>query len=195
MTFAYRPAGHTRPDDFHRGHRSPPRSQVAQPVLRWLQGPSERGPDDELIDEVAVTGANTPDRDAVAGLLGEHTTVAASGHADTETAATAHDTPAGADDDDVAAAAPDTVTGGDTTATVDTTRVPSVDAPASTDEPHEHDEDGLNVDALVTELSSTHGELVTQERGSRRRCRGRYAVTVTDRTGDRSEATLGPRSP
>ena len=29
-------------------------------------------PDSELIDEVAATAANTPDRDAVAGLLGEH---------------------------------------------------------------------------------------------------------------------------
>lgn len=31
-------------------------------------------PDSELIDEVAATAANTPDRDAVSGLLGEHAT-------------------------------------------------------------------------------------------------------------------------
>jgi len=29
-------------------------------------------PDSELIDEVVATPANTPDRDAVAGLLGDH---------------------------------------------------------------------------------------------------------------------------
>ena len=44
-------------------------------------------PDDELIDEVTVTPANTPDRDAVGDLLGEHTTVAASGATDTRPAA------------------------------------------------------------------------------------------------------------
>jgi hypothetical protein len=121
-------------------------------------------PDDELIDEVAVTPANTPDRDAVTDLLGEHTTVAASGHADTETATTAHHTHTGTGEDvtsaetaatahdthtdagDVAVTtAPDTVTGEDTTGDTTTTPVSPVDAPASTDEPHEHDEDGLNV--------------------------------------------------
>jgi len=111
-------------------------------------------PDDELIDEVAVTPANTPDRDAVGDLLGEHTTVAPTGATGTETAGSAEDTHVGADDDDLAAAtAPDTVTGEDatgrdTTADEDTTPVSSVDAPASADEPHERDggdEGGLNV--------------------------------------------------
>ncbi len=104
-------------------------------------------PDDELIDEVTVTPANTPDRDAVGDLLDEHTTVAPSGATDTETAGSADDTHVGADDDDVAAGtAPDTVTGEDatglTTVDEDTTGVSSVDAPVSTDGPHEHGEGG-----------------------------------------------------
>ena len=71
-------------------------------------------PDDELIDEVTVTPANTPDRDAVGDLLGEHTTIALT----------------------------------EATTTGDTTRVSSVDAPASADQPHDGDGDGdggLNV--------------------------------------------------
>src|SRR6266536_91953 len=105
-------------------------------------------------DKAAVPPANTPDRDAVGDLLGEHTTVAPTGATGTETAGSAEDTHVGADDDDLAAAtAPDTVTGEDvtgrdTTADEDTTPVSSVDAPASADEPHERDggdEGGLNV--------------------------------------------------
>jgi hypothetical protein len=92
-------------------------------------------PDDELIDEVALTPANTPDRDAVGDLLGEHTTVGPSGAIDTETAGSAEGTHVGADDDDVAVTiAPDTVTGQDATGR-DTTE----------DEPHEGGENGLNV--------------------------------------------------
>ncbi|HTE71478.1 MAG TPA: transposase [Actinomycetes bacterium] len=92
-------------------------------------------PDDELIDEVAVTPANTPDRDAVGDLLGEHTTVRPTGAIDTETAGSAEGTHVGADDDDVAVTtAPDTVTGEDATGR-DTTE----------DEPHEGGENGLNV--------------------------------------------------
>jgi hypothetical protein len=105
-------------------------------------------PDDELIDEVTVTPANTPDRDAVADLLGEHIAPTAA-----ESAGSAEDTRAGADDV-VAGTAPDTVTGEDAgrdTTVNEDTRASSVDAPASTDEPHEHDkhtegdEGGLNV--------------------------------------------------
>jgi hypothetical protein len=100
-------------------------------------------PDDELIDEVAVTPANAPDRDAVGDLLGEHITAAPIGATGTETAGSANDTHVGVDDHDVAAAtAPDTVTGEATTG------VSSVDAPASADQPYEHDESdksGLNV--------------------------------------------------
>jgi hypothetical protein len=92
-------------------------------------------PDDELIDEVAVTPANTPDRDAVGDLLGEHTTVGPTGAIDTETAGSAEGTHVGADDDDVAATtAADTVTGEDATGR-DTTE----------GEPHEGGVDGLNV--------------------------------------------------
>lgn len=100
-------------------------------------------PDDELIDEVAVTPANTPDRDAVGDLLGEHTTVTPSGAADTDTADSAQDA-----DDVVAGTAPDTVATEDTgrDATVDEdTHVSSVDAPVSAGEPHDGDEGGLNV--------------------------------------------------
>lgn len=105
-------------------------------------------PDDELIDEVTVTPANTPDRDAVADLLGEHIAPTAA-----ESAGSAEDTRADADDV-VAGTAPDTVTGEDAgrdTTVNEDTRASSVDAPASTDEPHEHDkhtegdEGGLNV--------------------------------------------------
>jgi hypothetical protein len=92
-------------------------------------------PDDELIDEVAVTPANTPDRDAVDDLLGEHTTVRPTGAIDTETAGSAEGTPVGVDDDDVAVTtAADTVTREDATGR-DTTE----------DEPHEGGENGLNV--------------------------------------------------
>lgn len=92
-------------------------------------------PDDELIDEVAVTPANTPDRDAVGDLIGEHTTVAPTGAIDTETAGSAAGTHVGADDEDVAVTtAPDTVTGEDATGR-DTTE----------DEPHEGGENRLNV--------------------------------------------------
>ena len=92
-------------------------------------------PDDELIDEVAVTPANTPDRDAVGDLLGRHTTVAPTGAIDIETAGSAEGAPVGADDDDVAVTtAADTVTGEDATGR-DTTD----------DEPREGGEDGLNV--------------------------------------------------
>jgi len=101
-------------------------------------------PDDELIDEVAVTPANTPDRDAVGDLLAEHTTVTPSGVADTDTAGSAQDAHADADADDVVAGtAPDTVAAEDTgrDATVDEdTCVSSVDAPISAGEPHEGDE-------------------------------------------------------
>lgn len=106
-------------------------------------------PDDELIDEVAVTPANTPDRDAVADLLGEHTTVTPSGVADSDTASSVQDAHVGADDDDVVAGtALDTVAAEDTgrDATVDEdTSVSSVDAPVSAGEPHERDEGGLDV--------------------------------------------------
>jgi Transposase DDE domain len=92
-------------------------------------------PDDELIDEVAVTPANTPDRDAVGDLLGEHTTVGPTGAIDTDTAGSAEGTHVGADDDDVAVTtATDTVTGEDATGR-DTTD----------DEPHEGGQNGLNV--------------------------------------------------
>jgi hypothetical protein len=92
-------------------------------------------PDDELIDEVAVTPANTPDRDAVGDLLGEHTTVAPTGAIDTDTADSSEGTHVGADDDDVAVTTtPDTVTGEDATGR-DTTK----------DKPHEGGENGLNV--------------------------------------------------
>jgi hypothetical protein len=90
-------------------------------------------PDDELIDEVAVTPANTPDRDAVGDLLGEH--VGPTGAIDTDTVGSAAGTHVGADDDDVAVTtAADTVTGEDATGR-DTTE----------DEPHEGGENGLNV--------------------------------------------------
>src|SRR6266571_9178932 len=101
-------------------------------------------PDDELIDEVTLTPANTPDRDAVGDLLGEHATVEPAGATDTETAGSAQDTYAGAGD--VARGnRPDTVTGEDatgrdTTIDEDTTGVSPVDAAVSAGEPHEHDE-------------------------------------------------------
>jgi hypothetical protein len=111
-------------------------------------------PDDELIDEVAVTAANTPDRDAVADLLRGHAAPAGTSHA--ETADSGEDTHVDDDDDDddmAAGVSPDAVTredavGRDTTGDEDTTRVSAVDAPASTDEHHEDGEDGedgLNV--------------------------------------------------
>jgi Transposase DDE domain/Transposase domain (DUF772) len=112
-------------------------------------------PDDELIDEVSVTPANNADRDAVADLLGEHTTVAPSGGTDTETAGNVDDTRVGADDDDQAAATvADTLTGEeaagrDSTVEDDPTGVSCVDAAVNADEPHGQDEpddeDGLNV--------------------------------------------------
>ncbi len=113
-------------------------------------------PDDELIDEVSVTPANTADRDAVADLLGEHTTVAPSGCTDTETAGNVDDARGDADDDDEAAATvADTLTGeeaagGDSTVEDDPTGAPCVDAAVNADKPHgqdepDEDEDGLNV--------------------------------------------------
>jgi hypothetical protein len=107
-------------------------------------------PDDELIDEVTVTAANTPDRDAVADLLGEHTTVEPSPNpADAETDDSAQDTPTGVDDDDdddVAAATArrggvDDITGSSSVGGhggVDQT-------PPGRDEPDGGDEGGLDV--------------------------------------------------
>jgi len=94
-------------------------------------------PDDELIDEVAVTPANTPDRDAVTDLLGEHTTVSPSEATDAETVG------GGAHTD----TAPDAVTG-DNTGAEDPTGASSVDGPTGADKPHGPDgggEGGLNV--------------------------------------------------
>jgi hypothetical protein len=108
-------------------------------------------PDDELIDEVTVTPANTPDRDAVGDLLGGHTTGEPTGATDTETARSAEDTHVGVDDDDVAAGVvPDTVTGVDAAGCdtiVDDDTIPAspVDAPVSAEGPHEGDEGELNV--------------------------------------------------
>jgi hypothetical protein len=114
-------------------------------------------PDDELIDEVTVTPANTPDRDAVSDLLGEHTTTAPAGATAAETAGSVADTHTGIDDDDVATATThntvtgehDTVTGdtvtGDTVGE-DTTRASCVDAPVSADEQDEQDGGGQDGD-------------------------------------------------
>jgi hypothetical protein len=112
-------------------------------------------PDDELIDEVAVTPANTPDRDAVGDLLSEHTTIARGGATDAETAGSGEDAHA---DDDVAAgttpdaaAGEDTAGGSDTAGEEDTAGASSADGhtsvgqPDGQDEPDGGDESGLNV--------------------------------------------------
>jgi hypothetical protein len=91
-------------------------------------------PDDELIDEVTVTPANTPDRDAVGDLLGEHTTVAPTGAIDTDTAGSAEGTHVGADDDDVAV-----------TTAADAVSEDGTGRDTNDDEPHEGGEDGLSV--------------------------------------------------
>jgi hypothetical protein len=103
-------------------------------------------PDDELIDEVTVTPANTPDRDAVSDLLGEHTTsTAPTGAADAETAGSLADTHAGVDDADLAVATThDAVTGQHcagpgNTVDQDATGASSADTPVSAAEPDEHD--------------------------------------------------------
>jgi hypothetical protein len=101
-------------------------------------------PDDELIDEVTVTPANTPDRDAVGDLLSEHATIAPGGATDAETAGNGEDVEADVDDD-VAGA---TATGEDTTAGEDTTGASSAHADTSAGQPDGQDggdEKGLNV--------------------------------------------------
>jgi len=92
-------------------------------------------PTDELIDEVTVTPANTPDRDAVADLLGEHTTVAP-GRATDATAAD-EDTHTDAVVDDVAG---QDSTGHDTPPAPGTGGRDGDDGPDGDDAPHGQDE-------------------------------------------------------
>jgi hypothetical protein len=120
-------------------------------------------PDDELIDEVAVTAANTPDRDAVADLLGANT---AQPNAATEAAASIEDTaPDVVDDNRVASAdnhpadadaagagediaehnTADQDTADQDTADRDTIPMSSMDSRVGEDEPDREDEDPLTV--------------------------------------------------
>jgi hypothetical protein len=103
-------------------------------------------PDDELIDEVTLTPANTPDRDAVADLLGEYHTGPQTRATDTQTAGTGDDPHTGVVGDDDAAADihPDTAAGEDlaahTTVGQNTTSASSVDDRVGGDEPDGADE-------------------------------------------------------
>jgi Transposase DDE domain/Transposase domain (DUF772) len=107
-------------------------------------------PDDELIDEVTVTAANTPDRDAVPDLLGEPTTGEPSGNpSHAETGDRVQHAPTGDDGDDVAAASTHHGTGEDITGSPPTDGHGGADGAGQTlhgpDEPHGGDEGGLNV--------------------------------------------------
>ena len=58
-------------DHLHRGYRGPARARVAGPTFDGYKAHLGVDPDDELITNVAVTPANTADRDVIEDLLDE----------------------------------------------------------------------------------------------------------------------------
>jgi hypothetical protein len=121
-------------------------------------------PDDELIDEVTVTAANTPDRDAVPDLLGEPTTVGpatvgpatgepSGGPSHAQTGDRVGHAPTGDDSDDVAAASTRHDAGEDLTGSPPANghggAAGAGQPPHGPDEPHggdeAHNEGGLDV--------------------------------------------------
>ena len=67
-----RPQDRPGPGDLHGGHPGPARDKSRNRRFDGYKAHLSVDPDSELIDEVAATAANAPDRDAACELLDEH---------------------------------------------------------------------------------------------------------------------------